>query len=238
MSTLGKSWKVPSRKRPSASWKQAPIRHAQAKFEYYTLKSVNRKTCKNYSASLERFLGMFPKLSKPEQFDRVHVEDFKLIRQRNGYSNNGINRDLQVVDQFWQYMVDHELAPRNVAANVRVTKWVKKENRRISLNDLIRLARELHDPRVAQFAKNLLMGSTPTKAAAEAGMSYMMAWKGLRSAFLRCNLEGVSPQSLRKISIPVALQFLVESLDFKESNTLVVESELESDTFTDIQVSA
>lgn len=216
---------------------QAEIRKLQAQFEYYTLVTAGRKALQFYSYSLERFLGTYPELRKPQDFLHSHFEDYLRKQERAGFSATKLNLDLRVIRQFWQWMirtkdlllVDITSATKNVP--------IQKRNRRVTLEELTRLSREIRDPRLLNCVEMVILGGKPNKVAAQCGISYHTAWRLFRDACVRAELEPLSLYALRNACKQTALEILSENLCAQARDTLIQEPQSFSDSLSNIEVS-
>lgn len=179
-----------------------PVRVLQAQFEYFTLKSLNRATCIKYSDALSEFFRLFPKQKNPEDFFRTDVEDYKLIRQREGAHPSTINYELSVLRAFWNWMIEYKNLPlSNIATVTPFTGFKKKAEtiNRLSLSDFSRLVAELHDPRLCKALKLVLEndGRVNRKEIYEK----VGTTADTLNAYLReaCQRAGIQKQALSKI---------------------------------------
>lgn len=215
-------------------WKQAPIRNWQAKFEIFTLAALNRPALYATSASLERFLGAFPKLSKPEDFNRLHLEDYKRLHLRLGTKPETVNWDIRTVRSFWRWMIQEGVLVVDITDNIRGLKTAKKKGR-ISLDEIIRLFETIDDVRVKSYMLRLLEGENARDAAVASGLSYASAYRRFKLATDQLGLQ-VRPYTLRSASANAALMCLSDFLYREKRNSCGVETEIESDRLSDIQV--
>lgn len=107
-----------------------------ADFEHYTRLTNSRATCRRYEQALATFFKYFPKAKAPEDITRLDVEDYKILRIREGRQPNGINLDISTVRAFYNWLIEvRELAVSNPARRPRMLKTLKRKNRAISLAD-------------------------------------------------------------------------------------------------------
>ena len=196
-------------------------RDIQGKYEKWVLLVHGRNASMYTSEVLERFFSMFPKLREIHEFHKTEIEDYRLIRVRAGAHPIKVNREVQALKRFWDWMLDRELVLNNIAS-VRPLKAESKK-RQLTLEEFWRLLREIHDPRIIQVVKGVLKGLKMTQASTEAGLSYGRAYALFLDAARRCGLD-IQLSSLRRLSKDVAFSFLAEHLHEQSRDSLLVEA--------------
>lgn len=98
------------------------IRELQVQFERHVYLTISRSSYKKYTRALETFLKKFPEKRGPRDYYSTDIEDFKILRLREGKTPNYVGYELSVVRSFFQWMKDyHEgLIEYNPASEVRV----------------------------------------------------------------------------------------------------------------------
>lgn len=79
------------------------IKTYQAKYEKY-LRLMTPKAASRYSIALSNFFDKFPEKKKVLDFYRMDVEDYKIIRTREGAAPRTVNFEIQAVSAFWNWM--------------------------------------------------------------------------------------------------------------------------------------
>ena len=88
-----------------------PVEYWQSKFETYVRDTADRKTHRRYAECLTKFFSRFGDKKYPDEFLRMDIEDYKVVRSREGAAPRTINLELAVVRAFWNWMTDvYELA--------------------------------------------------------------------------------------------------------------------------------
>jgi integrase len=139
-----------------------PIRKLQAQYEYFILKVYGRATCRQYSHDLAEFFRVHPNKYTPEDFFKTDVLDYQIIREKEGASPNTINKEVDVVRAFWNWMIESKDLPLVNIATVRRLRFVPKEKSRLTLAEFSRLMSEVHDPKLAAAIRNVLKGEMIT----------------------------------------------------------------------------
>lgn len=215
------------------------------RFQAFVLLSQNRSRRENrhvlmfYSRPLERFLETFPRCRFPEQFDRVHVEDYRILRQRADVHPGTVARDVRVIEQFWSYMI-RQGAPMTDNIAKGFPRYVPTGTKisRPSLENLIRLGREIHDPRLANCVEFVLLGEKVEAAATRAGLSYSSVHRLFRDAAKRAGMLGIGLSRLKRFSKDAAFAALGQQVTAQSRHALLVKTQLSSDGLGDIQIAA
>lgn len=197
------------------------VQDCLGKFQKFVLMSDNcsvqerRRKLMFYSRPLERFLETFPKIRYPERFDRVHVEDYRILRARAGVTAGTIGRDVRIIEQFWSFIIRQELngVVDNIAKGFeRPVPNPENKNSRPSLENLIRLGREIHDPRLANCVEFVLLGERVEAAATKAGLSYSSVHRLFRDAAKRAGIFGIGLSRLKRFSKDAAFAALGQQI--------------------------
>ena len=112
--------------------KQTEIHKLQAAFERYFTLTTTRPTAVRYCKSLTSFFSRFPDKARPEEFTRRDVEDFRILRLREGVSPRTINYELGVLRQFWVWLQQMELVTWNPVTQVKRLR--ERESSKTSLS--------------------------------------------------------------------------------------------------------
>lgn len=118
-----------------------------ADFEHYTRLTNTPSTCDRYERALGAFFSKFPKAKMPEDLTRLDVEDYKILRVREGRQPNTINLELSAVRAFYNWLIEiRELAVGNPARRAKHLRTLKKKNHAISLSDFHALLAAAESP--------------------------------------------------------------------------------------------
>ena len=112
--------------------KRSELHDLQASFERYVTLTTTQRTAERYCKSLTSFFSRFPDRTKPEDFTRRDVEDFRIWRLRDGVSPRTINYELGVIRAFWNWMLQMERVAWNPVSQVKRLK--EKEPLKTSLS--------------------------------------------------------------------------------------------------------
>lgn len=104
----------------------------QAMYENYVTLTVSRGSAQRYAHSLDAFFSRFPDKERPEEFTRRDVEDYRILRLREGRKPQTINYELSVCRAFWNWMAQMERVTWNPVSQVKRLK--EKEAPKTSLN--------------------------------------------------------------------------------------------------------
>lgn len=83
----------------------ADRKYCQQKYEAYLRKTAPFSTYDRYTRALEKFFSYFPEKKNVWDFLRCHVEDYKVLRKREGVSAKTLRFELLVVKQFWDFLI-------------------------------------------------------------------------------------------------------------------------------------
>jgi site-specific recombinase XerD len=78
----------------------------RTRFYKATLLVSGKKSASRYDIALNNFLKRFPEKKKLTDFYRADLEDYKLLRTRDGISGRTINYEITVVKAFWNWVID------------------------------------------------------------------------------------------------------------------------------------
>lgn len=193
----------------------------QGKYEKWVLLVHGRNASIYTSDILEQFFSMFPKLSSIHDFHKTEIEDYRLLRVRAGVHPVKVNKEVQALKRFWDWMLDRELVLHNIAS-VRPLRCESKK-RQLTLEEFWRLLREIHDPRIIRVVEGVLKGLRVKEAAALVDLSYGRAYSLFLEAARRCSLD-IQLSSLRRLSKDAAFDFLAQHLHEQSRDTLLVEA--------------
>jgi len=99
--------------------KRSELHDLQASFERYVTLTTTQRTAERYCKSLTSFFSRFPDRTKPEDFTRRDVEDFRIWRLRDGVSPRTINYELGVIRAFWNWLLQMERVCWNPVSQVK-----------------------------------------------------------------------------------------------------------------------
>lgn len=123
--------------KPHRKW--TVLHTLQAQYENFVTLTVSRPTAVRYCKALEDFFSRFPDRSRPEEFTRRDVEDYRVIRLRDGITPRTINFTLGAVRSFWNWMTDMEVASWNPASQVKRLKEKEPAKKSLSIADQLQL---------------------------------------------------------------------------------------------------
>jgi len=106
----------------------------QATYENFVTLTVSRPTAVRYCRALDAFFSRFDDKDRPEQFTRRDVEDYRIIRLREGINPRTINYEITAVAAFWEWMRGMDRVTWNPATQVKRLK--EKESSKSSLTVL------------------------------------------------------------------------------------------------------
>jgi integrase len=110
------------------------VKDLRAKFERYTSLTASRATSVRYGTALENFFSKFPDTRYPEDLLRHQVEDYKILRLREGIANRTINFEVGTVRSFFNWLIAMDAT--EVKFNpARVRRLKEAETRRKALNE-------------------------------------------------------------------------------------------------------
>jgi integrase len=204
-------------------WCDFPIVRLQAQFEYFTLKVYNRALSKKYGEALSTFFSYFKERENPEDFYRQDIQDYTIIREREGVHPNQVRRELEALRAFWNWMIEQKDLPLfgNIVS-VRGPRYPRKQKDRISLKDFMRLLSEVHDPRL-MGAIRLTLQSISKVPDEEYKKAFGISKNSL-GCFLRraCERSGIRSCGLSRLPHALhhaALQLLLPEFDTVASDT-------------------
>lgn len=113
----------------------SPIYKCRAKFEHYVMLTASAPTSVRYSKALKDFFARFPDKRDASEFCRADIEDYKMMRTKDGLSAKSINYNLQILKAFFNYMIDSELAKWNPVSKVRRLKEVEPKKVSLTLEE-------------------------------------------------------------------------------------------------------
>lgn len=112
-----------------------PIKIWQAKYDNFISNTCVRATAKRYADCLYNFLSKFPDKKRPEDFYRMDVEDYKILRKREGIAHSTINLEVDVISAFWAWMKEVAGLPLlNPANKVKKLKEPEQVRRALRLD--------------------------------------------------------------------------------------------------------
>ena len=94
---------------------------------------TTRKTAIRYSRCLENFFRRFPDYTQFEHFGQRDIEDYKIIRTREGITPQTVNYEVQILRAFWEWLLTMEYAAWNPAKQTKYLKTRESERRSLSL---------------------------------------------------------------------------------------------------------
>jgi integrase len=113
------------------------IKDWQAKYENFVLNTTSRATAVRYSVALSNFFHRFPEKKKPENFFRLDIEDYKILRKRDGISPRTINYEVGVVRSFWNWLIEMSGQPYlNPASRVKRLREPQPPKRALEFSTL------------------------------------------------------------------------------------------------------
>ena len=112
--------------------RQTELHRLQAQYENYVSLTTSRPTAIRYCKCLTYFLDRFPEKQKPTEFTRRDIEDYRILRLREGLNPRTINYELGICRAFWNWMMQMEVVTWNPVSQVKRLK--EKESPKTSLN--------------------------------------------------------------------------------------------------------
>jgi integrase len=102
--------------------KISKIRTLQAQYERHVFLTTSPHSYEKYARALEHFMKKFPEKRGPRDYYSTDIEDYKILRLREGATPSYVRYELSVIRNFFQWMLDyHEgLIEYNPASEVRV----------------------------------------------------------------------------------------------------------------------
>lgn len=124
------------------------IRAWAGRFEKHVLLTTNSQaTVIRYDIALHNFFRLFPGLTRLDEVHRADIEDFRILRKREGISPTTINFEVSVFRAFFNFLIDTcELPLYNPTRKVKRLKETKPRPRAIRILDLERIRDALETP--------------------------------------------------------------------------------------------
>lgn len=119
--------------------RKSELYNLQAQYENYVTLTTSRGTAVRYCKSLDAFFSRFPDRLRPEEFTRRDVEDYRIIRLREGRNPRTINYELNVCKAFWNWMTDMERVTWNPFAQVKRLKEKESVHNSLSVSEQMEL---------------------------------------------------------------------------------------------------
>lgn len=114
-----------------------PIKPFWARFISSMALTASRATARRYDFALRNFFEKFPDKPNVEDFHRPDIEDYKVLRMRQGRKARTVNFELAVVKAFWNWMKDAcEVAIYNPAAHCRMVRQGEAKRKALSTEAL------------------------------------------------------------------------------------------------------
>lgn len=100
------------------------IRELQAQYERHVCLTTSGRSYEKYARALEHFMKKFPEKRGPRDYYSTDIEDYKILRLREGKSPTYVRYELSVIRNFFQWMLDYRdgLIEYNPASEVRVAR--------------------------------------------------------------------------------------------------------------------
>lgn len=96
---------APKPRQPNKREVRSEVRRWQAKFINYLRLTGSQSTAKRYDFALSMFFSKFRNARQPADILRHHVEDYKIIRKREGVSNATINLELSAGKSLFDFII-------------------------------------------------------------------------------------------------------------------------------------
>lgn len=120
-------------------YKSTDLHKYQSMYEQYMNLTVSRDSWKTYCHALETFFDRFPDRTRPVEFSRLDVEDYKVQRLREGVCPRTLNREMLVVSGFWRWLLDMGVVTWNPFKDVKRLKEKDAPRKSLSLADQLKL---------------------------------------------------------------------------------------------------
>lgn len=105
----------------------------QVRYEQFLRHTTSRGTLIRYCAVLDRFRKTFPDKKFPDQFSRIDVEDYKIVRSREGIKPRTVNLELAIIHAFFNWLIElSELPLINPVSKVKKIKGLPAVRRALS----------------------------------------------------------------------------------------------------------
>lgn len=82
------------------------IKEWQWKYEQFVSKVNSPATHRAYTGILDKFFSRFPDKKRIDEFYRVDVEDYKLIRLREGAAPRSVNLEIAAIRAFYNFVIN------------------------------------------------------------------------------------------------------------------------------------
>jgi integrase len=102
--------------------RQTEIHRLQAMYENFITLTVSRGSAVRYCKALYYFFSRFPEKKKPSEFTRRDVEDYRVMRLREGLNPRTVNYEITIVGTFFKWMMDMDMMSWNPASQVKKLK--------------------------------------------------------------------------------------------------------------------
>jgi integrase/recombinase XerC len=120
--------------------KRITLRHYAGKYLNYMRLTASKATVIRYSKGLQSFLDRFQDKIYLEDVMRADVEDFKLIRLREGKAPRTVNFELAVLRAMFNWLIDiHDLPIFNPASKIKHLKEPEQVRKAIREEALVAL---------------------------------------------------------------------------------------------------
>lgn len=184
-------------------------------FERYCWLMLAKTTVYRYSASLGRLME-YLKPKTVESLTSLDIEDFKLMRCREGALPNTVNTDLSAIRAFYSWLINvRELPVVNPANKPKFLRVLKQRNTALSLAALEALFDVCKDPRETAL---LLLGLTTGMRASEMAM---LEWTEIDRDASTINIPAEKTKSATGRVVPLRSDTL-EALDAIPKDSMTV----------------
>jgi integrase/recombinase XerC len=119
--------------------REALVHKYQAQFERYVALTTSSATSIRYSKALENFFRRFSDKDDPSEFTRRDIEEYKILRLRDGVVNRTVNYEIRVVGSFWNWLIRMELVAHNPCTTARSLKEIDPVKKSLSEDEQNRL---------------------------------------------------------------------------------------------------
>jgi len=111
------------------------IHYLQAKYENYINLTASKNTSIRYAKALTAFFSRFGDKKTPDEFTRLEIEDFRVVRRREGISPTSINYEVQIVRGFFNWLIRMDEAQFNPCSKIKRLKEVEAVRQSLSEAD-------------------------------------------------------------------------------------------------------
>lgn len=108
-------------------------------YERYITLVATRTSAIRYSKSLTAFFRRFPDRKKIAEFTRRDVEDYRIMKLREGLSPRTVNYDVAVLRAFWNWMLQMDKVSWNPASQVKRLREKEAPRESLSVSDQLSL---------------------------------------------------------------------------------------------------